>query len=141
MKKLITLCLILLAAGVTLLITAFLLASSVFPLYQWLVGLACAMIILGLGYLLNVMIFSSGIVKNEMQSQHATGEPTYSVKEKAGYLVCKIMNILLCIFLLILNKMHVVPSVLLLSIALVLLQFLLDLFLQNYFFYKQHKED
>jgi hypothetical protein len=134
------LCLILLAAGIALLITACFLVPSVFPLYQWLIGLACAMIILGLGYLMNTLIFSSEAVEKNKRILPSAESTSLSIKEKAGYLVCKIMNILLCIYLLILNKMHVNPTVLLLSVALVLLQFLLDLLLQIYFFNKHYKE-
>ncbi|MDD3174774.1 MAG: hypothetical protein PHF63_14150, partial [Herbinix sp.] len=94
-------------------------------------GLASALIILGLGYLINTLLLLSDHNKNYNNKSNQNN--SIELKEKAGYLVCKIMNILLCVYILILNELQVESIVLFLTIALVLFQYVLDLCLQLYF--------
>ena len=62
-----------------------------------------------------------------------------SAKQKAGYIVCKTMNILLCIYLLILSKLNAPRKIIILSIVLIIIQYLMDLLLQVY--YSSQSED
>jgi hypothetical protein len=133
MKKIKIICIITLISGIGLFICIYLfsLASTV---SFWCTGLACSLIILGLGYLINTLLCEyENTHRNDPKS--SLPAPVYSdIKQKAGYLVCKIMNILLCVYLLILNQIQADPAALILGIALVLIQYLLDLSIQIYLY-------
>lgn len=136
MKKAKIICIFIILSGIGLFIYTCFFLPAASPVYQWCFGLASALIILGLGYLINTLL----ILSEKSNYKSTSKEPYFiTVKHKSGYLVCKIMNILLCIYLLILDKLQVEPIVLILSIALVLIQFLLDLLFQI-FFYRKKKE-
>lgn len=136
MKKTKIICIFIILSGIGLFIYTCFILPAASPVYQWCFGLASALIILGLGYLINTLL----LLSEENNYKSTLKEPYFiTVKHKSGYLVCKIMNILLCIYLLILDKLQVEPIVLILSIALVLIQFLLDLLFQI-FFYRKKKE-
>lgn len=130
MKKVKLLCIFIILAGMCLFAcTCFFIPES-FKAYEWCIGLSSALIILGLGYLVNILLLLSEKTGSSKKGEYSN-EPHYAaVKHKSGYLVCKIMNVLLCIYLLILNELQVESFILILSIALVLIQYLLDLLLQ-----------
>lgn len=121
--------------GIISIILTYLLLTVSSPLYNWLIGLGSAIIIIGLCYLLNYLTVYWKFNRNELLRQPPDNKLTYA-KEKAGYLVCKIINILLCVYLLILNALQVEPLVLLLSIGLVMIQYILNLLLQIYYMSK-----
>jgi hypothetical protein len=109
--------------------SCFLIPSSD-PVFGWCIGLASALIILGLGYLINVLLLIAAGRKFNPDSSRIENDYNTYVKERSGYLVCKIMNILLCLYLLILNELGCDSIILLLGIILVLIQFLLDFLIQ-----------
>lgn len=133
MKKIKIVCIVIILLGVGLFVGTFLLIPSSQPVYQWCIGLSSALIILGFGYLVNVLILLSEKAEGKNHRSSAAEPQFAAARHKSGYLVCKIMNIILCIYLLILKELQVEPFVLILSIILLLLQFLLDLLLQLFF--------
>lgn len=130
MKKVIILCVVILLSGVGLFTASCFLIPNSASVFGWCIGLATALIILGLGYLINVLLLITGGRKFNLDtSLKETDYNTYA-KIRSGYLVCKIMNVLLCLYLLILNELGCDRIILLLGIILVLIQFLLDLLIQ-----------
>lgn len=129
MNKIRILCICLILSGITLFVTTFFLIPSSSKAYGWCVGLASSIIILGLGYFINICI-----LLNERQDKKHYPLPnelySISIKEKSGFFVCKIMNILLCAYLLILNELKTKPVIMILGIALVVIQFAMDLIFQ-----------
>ena len=103
------------------------------PIFPWCIGLACALIILGLGYFINSFCDFINSDKAKHRKSLQRNEKSIGCKEKAGYLVCKIMNILLCIYLLLINALKAEPVILFVGIGLVLIQYILDLTLQIYY--------
>lgn len=138
MKKLKLLCSGIILSGILLFVLSCFLFSS--PLYNWCIGLACALIVLGLGYLANAFLLSAGTMNSSRKHALCEEEDT-SIKEKAGYLVCKCMNVILCIYLYILNELGCETRPMLLGISLVLLQFLLDLLIQLFLIRRSYKKE
>ncbi len=128
MNRLRVLCISIIITGILMFLSSYFLIPFTSPVFGWCIGLASGLIILGLGSLVNVLygLYSATAKKQPPVS----GEPYASVREKSGYLVCKIMNVLLCIHLLLLYKLDFPPTVILLGILLVIVQYLLDLFIQ-----------
>lgn len=133
MIKIRLLCIFIMLLGISAFTCACFLLPSASPYYNWCLGLAGALIVIGLGYFLNTLLNAANRKNTLCPSSDAQEVESRYVKEKAGYLVCKTVNILLCIYLLILNKMQVKPSILLPGILLLLIQYLMDLILQLYF--------
>ncbi len=134
MKKIILFCIITIILGLGLFLGSNFLLPDSSPILSWSIGLGAALIVIGLGYLINLFILTNRTIgsNNQVESLY----PPTSAKEKAGYLVCKLMNILLCIFLLLVKELNAQAFVMILGIILLLLQFVLDLFLQFILFRK-----
>jgi hypothetical protein len=133
------LCFFVFLTGLGLFFIAIRVLPDTSPVFPWCIGLACALIILGLGYFINSFLefMKRDEEKRRRSFQHY--EKSNDFKEKSGYLVCKIMSILLCIYLLILNTLMVDPFILFLGIALVVIQYILDLTLQIYYANRKEK--
>lgn len=131
MKKIKILCIFIMILGIAMFTLTYFFIPATSSIFPWCTGLASALIILGLGYLINTLLLLSDHNKNYNNKSNQNN--SIELKEKAGYLVCKIMNILLCVYILILNELQVESIVLFLTIALVLFQYVLDLCLQLYF--------
>jgi hypothetical protein len=131
MKKIRLLCIGATLFGICLIIFSIFALPDTSFVKEWCIGMASALIILGLGYFINSFLPSNdgSVKRNNIQEE----DSRLYTKYKAGYLVCKLMNILLCIYILVINKLHTDPIILLLSIALVLIQYILDLSLQIYY--------
>jgi len=134
-----TLCIFVILSGIGLFFFTFQALYDTSPVFPWCIGLAFALIILGLGYFINS--FLDFLKSNEAKPRKSfqLQENGIGFKEKAGYLVCKIMNILLCIYLLLLNALKADPLILFVGIGLVVLQFILDLTLQIYYANRKEK--
>lgn len=128
MKKIKFFCIFIILVGSCLLAYSCFFLPPKSAVFSWLLGLASALIIIGLGYLINTILLLSEANRPSDHEIMQEGPYYITVKQRAGYLVCKIMNILLCIYLLILSKLQVEQIVLILCIVLILLQYLLDLF-------------
>lgn len=131
MKKVIISCILTIAAGLCLFVCSYLWVPTKNILFEWCIGLACALIILGVGFLIGMMHPSSENSSNTSVRQNEWSKE-YS-KEKAGYLVSKIVSILLCIYILLLEKMLVSHWIILVSISLLVVQYLLNLLLYLHF--------
>lgn len=140
MTKIKALCICTALAGVLIFIITYFLLSPSSYLFRWLIGLASALIILGLGYLINILILIYDSSDKADHNNLLQNEYKSYVKLKSGYLVCKIMSILLCIYLLVLNEINTRPIILILGIALVIIQFSLDFIFQIYFLSKNKEE-
>lgn len=127
MNRIKLLCIFITISGTGLFVSTLFFLSPSSLIFHWCIALASALIILGLGYLVNVLLLLS---ESEVGKAVPRDPCCNTVKQRAGFLVCKIMNVLLCIYLLILNYSQVEPFILILSISLVVIQYLLDLFLQ-----------
>jgi uncharacterized oligopeptide transporter (OPT) family protein len=120
-------------------ITAFLLRDT--TISSWCYGLGAAMIILGLGSFINSLLETAQIQINQRKRASYHRENTdIPPKYRSGYLVCKLMNILLCLYLLLLDTLNSEPLILFIGIAIVIFQFLLDLVLQIYFSIRSDQE-
>ena len=116
------------------------LAVFVFPMSSptiisgWTIVLGLSVILLGIGNLIG-----SKFEQQEPTDLKATNDTKIlsdhplQIRERAGYMVCKIMNLLLCTYVLILSAIHVAFPILLMAIALLLLQFILDIVLQTHY--------
>lgn len=137
MKLIRILCLLIISSGIGLFLLSYFALGHNPYLFPWCIGLACALIILGIGYLINTLL--SLIEHREIKKCNILKPKTGIVnpKEKAGYLVSKIMQLLLCIYALILSNLNINPLALILSVALIIIQYLLDLFLQLFYYSKR----
>ncbi|MHB8130789.1 MAG: hypothetical protein ACYDEX_17495 [Mobilitalea sp.] len=133
------LCFIVFLSGIGLFFITTHVLSDTSPALPWCIGLACALIILGLGYYINFYCDDVKSDKAKHKKSSHRYEKSIGCKEKAGYLVCKIMNILLCIYLLLLNALKAEPLILFVGIGLVLIQYSLDLTLQIYYANRKEK--
>ena len=140
MTKIKILCICTIVVGVLLFSFSYFVMSPSSYLFRWMIGLASALIILGLGYLINVLIMIYDSSDNADHSNLRQGSYRSFVKERSGYLVCKIMSILLCIYLLVLNEINTRPIIMILGIALVVVQFALDLIFQLYYLSRNKDE-
>lgn len=132
-KRFLILCISITLCGIALFVTSIFLIKETSQLFGWCIGLGAAFIVLGLGFLLR-SAFDLMSTKNTILVQDTEAEMNlYKAKERAGYLVCKIMMVLLCIYILILKNMDPDSFILFLSIALVVLQYLLELILQLFY--------
>jgi len=131
MKKVKILCSFIIFIGIGLFVSTYTFISAKSIIFGWCIGLACALIILGSGFLVN-SIYSSvdSTSANSIKSVDLGKEFS---KEKSGYLVCKLMNILLCIYILLLEHYNADQTLILLSIALLVIQYLLNLLLYVHF--------
>lgn len=141
MNKIKILCICVIAFGVTLLLYACLFISPELVLYRWCIGLASAFIVLGFGYLIHILLTLYDITHKDSSGNVPITQPDSSIKERSGFLVCKIMNILLCIYLLILHKMNASAIIIILGSLLLILQFLLDLLIQVILSYLRKEKD
>ncbi|HWT26807.1 MAG TPA: hypothetical protein VN131_02605 [Mobilitalea sp.] len=124
--------------GIAMLGTAlFIISTSILKegsrLFGWCIGLGSALIILGVGFLFSSFLENKSAEKKLRINSMENEQNIVYAKMRAGYLVCKIMNILLCIYLLILDSMKATRMIIIPCIALIAIQYLLDLFLQIYF--------
>lgn len=131
-RKILFLYLIPILFGTIAILLSCLLLTSSTPYFNWMIGLSSAIIIVGLSFLLNYLTEYWKSDDRNPVKQFPDHQIKYA-KERAGYVVCKIMNVLLCIHLLILNAMEVEPLVLLLSICLVVVQYFLELIILTYY--------
>lgn len=138
-NKIRILCLFVFFAGIGLFFTIPRVISDTSPVFHWGLGLACSLIILGLGYFINSFLELAIREEEKHRTSFQRDENSIHFKEKAGYLVCKIMSILLCIYLLLLNSLSADSPILFLSIGLVVIQYILDLALQIYYVNRKEK--
>ncbi len=137
MKLIRILCLLIISSGIGLFLLSYFALRHNPYLFPWCIGLACALIILGLGYLINTLL---SLIEHREIKKFKILKPKNGIinpKEKAGYLVSKIMQLLLCIYALILSNLNINPLALILSVALIIIQYLLDLFLQLFYYSKR----
>jgi len=127
MKKVKILCVFIIFMGISLFVSTYTFIPAESVIFGWCIGLACALIILGSGFLINIM-YSSANSSSADSMKHIDLDKEYA-KEKSGYLVSKLMNILLCIYILLLEEFNANHTILLLSIALLVIQYLLNLLL------------
>ncbi len=137
MKKVKLFCVLLLLIGIGLFAFSYFFLSQNNILFSWCIGLGCAFIIMGVGFLINISYHSMGIDSDNSMSQLDLIQE-FS-KEKAGYLTCKIMNILLCIYILVIEHQNVSQTLLFITILLLVLQYLLNLLL--YLHYSRKKDN
>lgn len=129
MKKVKIFCILLIIIGIALFICTYFYIPSVSVIFGWCIGMACSLVILGSGFLVNVMYHDADSSTPGNYSDMSKEYP----KEKSGYLVCKIMSLILCIYILILEKTNVSQTILYLSIGLLVVQYLLNLILYLHF--------
>lgn len=135
MKKLKILCVLIILIGIGLFVlTNYFIPTTSAP-FGWCIGLACALIILGFGFFINIIFSSSE--DSSIKNNHPVDWNKETMKEKAGYITCKVMTILLCIYILVLQEIETNPVILLLSIALLLIHYLMNLFIYFYFIKKK----
>lgn len=140
MIKIKILCIFIITIGIAGFILTYLLLPASSLCYAWCLGLASALIIIGLGYLLNLLLLSANKKNTILPASVTLRQQHLSIKVKAGYLVCKVMNVLLCTYILILHEMHVKTIILLPGITLLILQYLMDLILQLYYSLKNNED-
>lgn len=139
MLKIKLLCITITISGICLFSYSYILIPSSKPIFMWCIGLAAALIILGLGYFIKTLLLSSGIEERKPQESIRKVLNNIPAKERAGYLVCKIMYVLLCLYIFIINEARSSSIILTLGIILLLIQFALDLLFQIYFY--RRKDD
>ena len=121
-------------------IVILILAVFVFPMSSptiisgWTIVLGFSVILLGIGNLIGSKFEHQGDfdLKATTDMKVLRDNPL-QIRERAGYMVCKIMNLLLCTYVLILSAIHVAFPILLMAISLLLLQFILDIVLQTHY--------
>ena len=141
MKLIRILCLIIISSGIGLFLLSYFTLRHNRYLFPWCIGLACALIILGIGYLINILLSMTEDREINKCKILKTNTGIVYPKEKAGYLVSKIMQLLLCIYALILSNLNVNPLALILCVVLIIIQYLLDLFLQLLYYSKRDMND
>lgn len=124
--------------GIVLLILAVFVfpAKSPTTIFGWSIGLGLCSFLLGIGNLIGSKedkgeISTKVSPKNYLCSPDNTN--TIPIRERAGYMVCKIMNLVLCAYVLILSAIHVPFFLLLMAIAILIIQFILDIVLQTHY--------
>lgn len=132
-KRFLFCCISITVCGIALFLSSVFLIKETNQLFGWCLGLGAALIVLGLGFLIRFFFDQIYIKNNACLQGEGSDSSIRKSKEKAGYLVCKIMMVLLCIHILIIKKMEPDPIILFLAIALVSIQYLMDLILQLYF--------
>jgi hypothetical protein len=137
MKKVKILCVLIILIGIGLFVLTNYFIPTTSVSFGWCIGLACALIILGFGFFINIMFSSSE--DSSSKSNHPVDWNKETLKEKAGYLTCKIMTILLCIYILIMQEIETNPVILLLSVGLLLIHYLMNLFI--YFYFNKRKDN
>lgn len=124
-------------AGIILLLLGFLVftANSVKMLSGLCIGLGAAVLVLGIGWLMQSFIVSvaetDAIQKAKNIEVH--DERNIRIREKTGYMVAKVMNYLLVLFVLTLGFMGVDKAIIIMAAILVVVEFILVLIFSNYF--------
>lgn len=134
-------CIVLIIAGILLAAASVLLIQTTIwqapsivihkstSVFDWSFALGCSLIVIGLGNLIDLYV---EIVKHR---RHCNEDPNevyrdlykIRIRERAGFMTCKVMYLLLCLVTLFLSSMQVSGKILFPVISLVLLQYILEL--------------
>lgn len=136
-KRFSILCICVAAAGILIFAASAFLIKENSPYFGWYIGLGSALIVLGLGYLIHSFYQQIGRDESNIPTECIPERNIKESKERAGYLVCKIMLLLICIYILILRLLNSDPLFLFLAIALVIVQYLTELILLQYFLHRK----
>lgn len=136
-KRFSILCICTAAAGILIFAASAFLLRETSPYFGWCIGLGSALIVLGLGYLIHSFYLQMGRDKTDLPMECTSEHNIKESKERAGYLVCKIMLLLICIYIYILRLLNSDPLFLFLAIALVLIQYLTEFILLQYFLHRK----
>lgn len=99
------------------------------------IGFGAALLVLGIGGFIQSLIVSTAeddkirrIKKIEVNDERNT-----RIREKTGYMVSRVMNYVLTIFVLVLGFMGVDKLIIMLAVSLLIIEFVLVLIFSNYF--------
>lgn len=136
-KRFSILCICVSAAGIILFVTSILFIKDTGPCFGWCIGLGSAFIVLGLGYLIRSFYNQIGRDEKDMPLECTKEHNIKESKERAGYLVCKIMLLLLCIYIYILRLLNSDPLLLFLAIVLVIVQYITEFILLQIYLHRK----
>lgn len=136
-KRFSILCICTAAAGILIFAASAFLMQETSPYFGWCIGLGSALIVLGLGYLIHSFYHQIGRDETDLPMECISEHKIKESKERAGYLVCKITLLLLCIYIFILKLLNAEPLLLFLAIALAIIQYLTEFILLQYFLHRK----
>ncbi|MFD3157207.1 hypothetical protein ACFIJ5_10160 [Haloimpatiens sp. FM7330] len=99
------------------------------------IGFGAAMLVLGIGTFSHSLIVSS--IEDEkikrIKNIEVNDERNVRIKEKTGYMVAKVMNYILIVFIITLGFMNVDKSIIIMACSLIVIELILVIIFSNYF--------
>lgn len=125
------------AAGIILLLVgSFVLTSDKVKMASGLcIGFGAAVLVLGIGWFIQSLIISATEDEEFKRTKaiEVNDERNTRIREKTGYMVAKIMNYVLLLFILTLGFMGVDKLIIIMAVTLIIFEFVLALIFSNYF--------